>query len=65
MKAITMSAQGPVDEDGDPAAQPRIDDIVEGGPAGAYAVGGVAVGVVIALWFAFYFFVYLPRGAVQ
>ena len=45
--------------------QARIDAIVEKGPTGAFAVAGVATAIVIALWFAFYFFVYLPRGAVQ
>ena len=45
--------------------QQRIDDIVERGPSGAFAVVGVATAIVVLLWFGFYFFVYLPRGAVQ
>jgi hypothetical protein len=45
--------------------QERIDDIVERGPSGAFAVVGVATAIVVLIWFAFYFFVYLPRGAVQ
>jgi hypothetical protein len=45
--------------------QDRIDEIVEKGPTGAFAVAGVATAIVVALWFAFYFFAYLPRGAVQ
>ena len=45
--------------------QGRIDTIVEKGPTGAFAVAGVATAIVVAIWFAFYFFVYLPRGAVQ
>jgi hypothetical protein len=28
-------------------------------------VAGIATAIVVALYFAFYFFVYLPRGAVQ
>lgn len=47
------------------AEQERIDDIVVRGPAGAFAVVGVATAVVVVIWFAFYFLVYLPRGAVQ
>jgi hypothetical protein len=47
------------------AEQKRIDDIVECGPSGAFAVVGVATAIVVLLWFGFYFFVYLPRGAVQ
>ena len=42
-----------------------IDEIVSRGPSGAFAVAGVATALVVALYFAFYFFVYLPRGAMQ
>ena len=45
--------------------QQRIDAIVESGPSGAFAVAGVATAIVVALWFAFYFLVYLPRGVMQ
>jgi hypothetical protein len=65
MKAIVKNTEEPVDDSVDASEQAHIDDIVAAGPAGAFAVAGVAVGIVIALWFAFYFFVYLPRGAVQ
>jgi hypothetical protein len=43
--------------------QERIDAIVGSGPGGAVAVAGIATAVVIALWFAFYLFVFLPRSA--
>jgi hypothetical protein len=43
----------------------RIDEIVRAGPKGAVVVAGIATAVVIALWFAFYFMVFLPRGPVQ
>jgi hypothetical protein len=43
----------------------RIDEIVRSGPRGAVAVAGIATAIVIALWFAFYFMVFLPRGSVQ
>jgi hypothetical protein len=55
-------------EDDDAAArreQEQLDEIVAAGPSGAFAVAGIAVAIVIGLWFAFYFFVYLPRGTVQ
>ena len=45
--------------------QARIDEIVAQGPRGAFAVAGVATVIVVAIWFAFYFFFYLPRGVVQ
>jgi hypothetical protein len=43
----------------------RIDAIVRSGPRGAVVVAGIATAIVIALWFAFYFMVFLPRGSVQ
>jgi hypothetical protein len=42
-----------------------VDAIVRSGPGGAIVVAGIATAVVVALWFAFYLFVFLPRGAVQ
>jgi hypothetical protein len=39
-----------------------IDTIVRAGPRGAVAVAGIATAVVIALWFAFYLLVFLPRS---
>ena len=41
-----------------------IDAIVRSGPRGAIAVAGIATAIVVALWFAFYLLVFLPRGAV-
>jgi hypothetical protein len=43
----------------------RVDEIVAKGPSGAFAVAGVATAIVVAIYFIFYFVVYLPRGAVQ
>lgn len=34
------------------------------GPIGAYLVAGVAVGLLFVGWLAFYFLVFLPRGAI-
>ena len=39
-----------------------VDVIVRSGPRGAVAVAGVATAIVIALWFAFYLLVFLPRS---
>lgn len=49
----------------DAAEDARVDDIVSQGPSGTFAVAGVATALVVAIYFAFYFFAYLPRGAVQ
>jgi hypothetical protein len=43
----------------------RVEEIVGSGPRGAVLVAGIATAIVIALWFAFYFMVFLPRGSVQ
>jgi len=43
----------------------RVDDIVARGPAGTFAVAGVATAVVVGIYCLFYVVVYLPRGAVQ
>jgi hypothetical protein len=43
----------------------KVDKIVRSGPSGAVVVAGIATAIVIALWFAFYFMVFLPRGPVQ
>lgn len=48
----------------DPEEQ-RVDEIVRSGPAGAIAVAGIATAIVVALWFAFYFLVFLPRGVIH
>jgi hypothetical protein len=42
-----------------------VDEIVARGPAGAFAVAGIATAIVVALYFAFYVFAYLPRGVMQ
>jgi hypothetical protein len=41
----------------------RIEAIVAAGPKGAFALAGAAVAVVLAIWWAFYIFVYLARQA--
>jgi hypothetical protein len=40
-----------------------VDAIVRSGPAGAIAVAAIATAIVVALWFAFYLLVFLPRSA--
>jgi hypothetical protein len=49
----------------DEQREPEIDEIVRRGPSGAFAVAGIAAAIVVAIYLAFYFFVFLPRGAVQ
>ena len=47
------------------AEDDAVEEIVRQGPAGTFAVAGVATAIVVVIFFAFYFLVYLPRGAVQ
>ena len=49
----------------DPADDAAVNEIVGRGSAGAFAVAGIATVIVVALYFVFYFFAYLPRGVVQ
>jgi len=50
----------------DPAVEDaRLEEIVAGGPLGAFAVAGVATFIVVAIFVAFYFVFYLPRGMIQ
>jgi len=55
--------QNPHPEHG--ADDAAVEEIVSRGPAGTFAVAGVATAIVLAIFLAFYFLVYLPRGAVQ
>ena len=36
--------------------------IIESGARGAVALAGIATAIVIAVWFAFYLFVFVPRA---
>jgi hypothetical protein len=49
----------------DPSVTDSVHDIVARGPRGTFAVAGIATAIVVIIYFAFYLFVYLPRGAVQ
>jgi hypothetical protein len=52
-------------DEADRREQAAVDEIVRRGPGGAFAVVGIATAIVVLMVFAFYFVVYLPRGAVQ
>jgi hypothetical protein len=43
----------------------RVDGIVAAGPHGALMLAGIATACVVAIWLAFYLFVFLARGALQ
>jgi hypothetical protein len=62
---MIVSSDTPSSPEAENAGIDNIDEIVRSGPHGAIAVAGIATAIVIALWFAFYFMVFLPRGPVQ
>ncbi len=52
----------PLPTDVDRPHDDDIEAIVESGPRGAIAVAGIATFLVVAIWFAFYLFVFTPRA---
>jgi hypothetical protein len=44
------------------ANQAMVDEIASRGPSGAIALAGLAVLIVLAIWFAFYLLVFVPRN---
>lgn len=42
--------------------QQMVEAVVTRGPGGAFAVAGLAVAIVMAMWLAFYLLVYVARG---
>ncbi len=42
-----------------------IEIIAQRGPTGALVLCGIAVAIVVAIWFLFYFFAFLPRGIIR
>jgi hypothetical protein len=53
------------DTQAEAAEDQRVDQIVREGPHGALVLAGIATAIVVALWFAFYFLVFLPRGVIH
>jgi hypothetical protein len=47
------------------ATDADVERIVAAGPSGAIALATVTTVIVFALWFAFYFLVFLPRGTIS
>ena len=45
-------------------SEEELERIAAAGPRGAVALAGVAVALLLAVWLAFYVFVFLPRGAI-
>lgn len=48
-----------------PPTDDEVERVVAAGPHGAIAVAGVATLIVMAIWFGFYFLIFLPRGVIH
>ncbi len=55
----------PPPETSSASEEESVETILRAGPNGALVVAGIASLIVLALWFAFYFLVFLPRGGLQ
>jgi hypothetical protein len=42
-----------------------FESIAQEGPRGALTIAGCATAIVVLLWFAFYMFIFIPRGVIQ
>jgi hypothetical protein len=45
-------------------SETRLRQVLAEVPKGSVVVAGTAVAIVFAIWFAFYFFAFLPRGPI-
>lgn len=52
-------------EDNPQVTDEAVEKIASEGPAGTWAVAGLATFLVVLIYFLFYFLAYLPRGATQ
>ncbi|HEY5125797.1 MAG TPA: hypothetical protein VIJ35_00600 [Bradyrhizobium sp.] len=47
-----------------PVDEAELEHVLETVPRGAFALAGIALGLLMLAWLAIYFFVFLPRGPV-
>ena len=56
------SDSAPDDTDAVAPQDPAVNAILRSGAKGAIVLAGIATTIVVALWFAFYFLVFVPRA---
>jgi hypothetical protein len=56
------SQPDPDDTDATATQDAAVHAVLRSGAAGAIVLAGIATAVVVALWFAFYFLVFVPRA---
>ena len=57
-----MLNSDPITPNTEPASEMELEAILRSGALGAAVLAGVATAIVVAIWFLFYFFVFLPRA---
>ena len=62
---IAVAAIVTVTNDTTPPTVTMTSPAASGIVGGALTLAGIGTAIVIAMWFAFYLFVFLPRGALQ
>jgi hypothetical protein len=48
-----------------PVVEPALEEVLKTVPRGAFALAGIAMGLLLLAWLAVYFFVFLARGPVS
>ncbi len=43
----------------------EVSEAMKDGPRGAFTLSAIAVGILLVGWLLFYFFLFLPRGAID
>ena len=59
-----LNSDPPVDDTVTPD-DAAVDAILRSGPRGAVVLAGIGTAIVVAIWFAFYFLVFMPRTGVS
>ena len=57
-----MLNSDPIAEDGAATKDAEVRTVLKSGPIGAILLAGISTAVVVAIWFAFYILVFVPRA---
>jgi hypothetical protein len=60
-----MLNSAPPEEDTVTPNEAALNAIVRSGPTGAIVLAGIGTAIIVAIWFAFYFLIFVPRTGVS
>ena len=60
-----MLNSAPPEDDTVTPNEAALDTILRSGPTGAVVLAGIGTAIVVAIWFAFYFLIFVPRTGVS